>query len=64
MHNWMTGETRVVSNQTGSTTGPPTLSRDAAYAAFGVGAKLDGRFASTGLFGHFTNLSPSFWWIY
>jgi Tol biopolymer transport system component len=63
MHNLVTGETRVVSNQLGSSVGAPALSRDAGYVVFGAGQQLDSRFASTGLFAHYTNIARSFWWL-
>jgi hypothetical protein len=41
----------------------PTMSRSAAYVAFGAGAQPDSRYASTGLFAHVTNIGRSWWWI-
>ena len=61
MRNWATGETRVLSNQD-SYIGPVSLSRMGAYAAFGAGSPLDGRFASTGLFARFTGVGLAFSW--
>jgi Tol biopolymer transport system component len=63
MHHRITGETRVVSNQSTSSVGAPALSRNAGYVVFGTGVSLDSRFASSGLFAHFTQLVPSFWWL-
>jgi Tol biopolymer transport system component len=63
MHNLVTGETRVVSNQLTSSVGPPALSRDGGYVVFGAGDQLDSRFGSTGLFAHYTNIARSFWWL-
>lgn len=63
MHNLVTGETRVVSNQSGSSVGAPALSRDGGYVVFGAGVPLDGRFATSGLFAHYTNIAKSFWWL-
>jgi Tol biopolymer transport system component len=63
MHNRVTGETRVVSNQSTGLVGAPAMSRDGGYVVFGSGAALDSRFASTGLFAHFTQLAASFWWL-
>jgi Tol biopolymer transport system component len=62
LHHRVTGETRVVSNQSNSSVGAPTLSRDAGYVVFGTGVALDSRFPSSGLFAHFTLLAPAFWW--
>jgi WD40-like Beta Propeller Repeat len=62
MRNWQTGQTRVLSSQTGSSVGPVSLSRTATYAAFGAGAQLDTRFASTGLFARFTGVGRAWFW--
>jgi hypothetical protein len=63
LHNNVTGETRVVSNQAISTVGAPAISRDGGYVVFGTGVPLDGRYASSGLFAHYTQLAPAFWWL-
>jgi Tol biopolymer transport system component len=63
MHNLVTGETRVVSSQTGSSVGPAAMSRTGLYVAFGAGTALDPRFASSGLFARFTGVGRSWWWI-
>lgn len=63
MHNWATGETRVVSSQSGSSVGGVSMSRSGAYVAFGSGSALDGRFNSSGLFVRFTGLARAWWWI-
>ena len=63
MHNSVTGETRVVSNQTGGSVGPAVMSRSGAYVVFGASTQLDPRFASTGLFSRFTGVERSWWWI-
>jgi Tol biopolymer transport system component len=63
LHDLITGETRVISNQLTSSVGIPALSRDAGYVVFGAGEQLDGRFGSTGLFAHFTAIAKSFWWL-
>ncbi len=63
MRNLATGETRVVSSQTGSSVGSVSMSRGAAYVAFGAGGALDGRYNATGLFARFTGLARSWWWI-
>lgn len=63
MRNWATGETRVLSSQTGSSVGPVSLSRTGAYAVFGAGVALDGRYTSSGLFARFTGVARSWWWL-
>jgi len=63
MRHWATGETRVLSSQTGSSVGAVSLSRSGAYAVFGAGAQLDGRYASSGLFARFTGVARSWWWL-
>jgi Tol biopolymer transport system component len=63
LHNNLTGETRVISTQSTGTLNPPMISRDGGYVVFGAAAPLDSRFASSGLFAHFTQLAPSFWWL-
>ena len=62
LRNLGTGELRVVTDATFGAE-IPTLSRSAAYVAFGAGAQLDSRYASTGLFAHFTNVSRAWWWV-
>jgi len=62
MHNRVTGETRVLSSQTGSSVGAVAMSRSGAYAVFGAGTQLDGRFSSTGLFARFTGAALAWWW--
>lgn len=62
MRDLTSGETRVVSSQTSSAVGQPSMSSNGAYVAFGAGAPLDGRFDSTGLFVHFTGVDSSWWW--
>ncbi|MEY2686822.1 MAG: hypothetical protein RL375_1020 [Pseudomonadota bacterium] len=63
LHHRVTGETRVVSNQSTSFVGAPALSRDGGVVVFGAGAALDSRVASSGLFAHYTQLAPAFWWL-
>jgi hypothetical protein len=63
MHNSVSGETRVVSSQTGSSVGPAVMSRTGLYVVFGAGAALDPRFTSTGLFVRYTNVGKAWWWI-
>jgi len=55
---------RIIAATTGTNgVGPPVMSFAGAYVVFGSGTPLDGRFASTGLFAHYTGLSPAFFWI-
>ena len=62
LRNLDTGLTRVVTDASfGADT--PTLSRTGAYVAFSAGAPLDSRYASSGIFAHFTNVSRAWWWI-
>jgi hypothetical protein len=64
MHNISTGETRVVTSQSGSWVSYVTMSRTGAYVAFGTGSQgLDSRFASSGLFARFTGVGRAWWWI-
>jgi Tol biopolymer transport system component len=63
MHNRVTGETRVVSNQGNGSVGPAAMSRSAAYVVFGANGQLDSRFASSGLFSRFTGVARSWWWV-
>ncbi len=63
MRNLTTGEVRVVSEQSGSSVGPASISRTGAYVVFGAGNALDGRFNSTGLFSHFTGVERAWWWL-
>lgn len=63
MHNIVTGETRVVSGQVGSSVGAASMSRSGAYVVFGTGRPLDSRFTSSGLFARFTGVARSWWWV-
>lgn len=63
MHNISTGETRVVTSQSGSWVSYVAMSRGAAYVVFGTGSQLDSRFASSGLFARFTGVGRAWWWI-
>ncbi len=62
LRNLTTGELRVLTDASFGAE-IPTMSRSAAYVAFGAGAQLDSRYASTGLFAHFTAISRAWWWI-
>jgi hypothetical protein len=63
MHNRVTGETRAVSAQIGSSVGGASISRNGAYVVFGAGNQLDSRFSSSGLFARFTGLDRAWWWL-
>lgn len=63
MHNILTGETRAVTSQSGSWVSYISMSRSAAYVAFGTGSQLDSRFASSGLFARYTGVDRAWWWI-
>ena len=56
MHNMSTGENRAVSNVVGSSVGRPTMTATGGYVVFGIGAKLDGRFSSSGIFANYTGV--------
>lgn len=56
MHNMSTGENRAVSDVTGSTVGRPTITATGGYVVFGIGAKLDSRFQSSGIFANYTGV--------
>lgn len=56
MHNMSTGENWAVSNVTGSTVGRPTITATGGYVVFGIGAKLDSRFQSSGIFANYTGV--------
>jgi len=58
LHNMTTGQNRAVSSVTGSSVGRPTMSYTGAYIVFGIGGKLDGRYASSGIFANYTGLGP------
>lgn len=63
MHNRVTGETRSVSEQVGSSVGVASMSRSGIYVVFGTGNFLDSRFNSSGLFARFTGVGRSWWWV-
>jgi hypothetical protein len=50
-------KTRAVSTVAGSSVGRAAMSYSGSYVVFGIGAKLDNRFPSSGIFAHFTALS-------
>lgn len=64
LRNLATGAVLALSSQSGSSVGAPVLSRTGAYAVFGAGTALDGRYAgNSGLFSRFTDLQRAWWWI-
>ena len=58
LRNMTTGQNRAVSSVVGSSVGRPTISYTGAYIVFGIGAKLDGRYASSGIFANYTGVGP------
>ena len=57
LKNVESGETRVVSKDNGASVGRPAISRNGGYVVFGSGTRLDGRYASSGIFASFTGLT-------
>jgi hypothetical protein len=57
LKNVRSGETRIVSNDQGSSVGRPAISRNGGYVVFGSGTRLDGRYTSSGIFASFTALT-------
>lgn len=56
---------RIIAVTTGTDgVGPPVMSFAGAYVVFGSGTALDGRFDSSGIFAHYTGLSPAFFWLF
>jgi Tol biopolymer transport system component len=58
MRNMTTGEIRQVSTVVGTSVGRPTISYSGSYVVFGIGAKLDSRFSSSGIFANYTGVGP------
>ena len=58
---WQQGDLRVASPGSG-TVYPASISREAAYVAFGANRALDVRFGEAGLFAHFTGLAFAWSW--
>lgn len=54
MHNSSTGQTKAVTTISGSSVGVPAISPYGDYIIFGMGTKLDSRFASSGIFVAYT----------
>lgn len=49
---------KAVSTVVGSSVGGAVMSYSGSYVAFGIGAKLDSRFASSGIFANYTGVGP------
>ena len=49
---------KAVSTVAGSGVGPAVMSYSGSYVVFGIGAKLDSRFASSGIFANYTGVGP------
>jgi hypothetical protein len=58
MHNMQNDENKVVSSVIGSSVGRAAISYSGSYVVFGIGAKLDNRFPSSGVFANYTGLGP------
>lgn len=58
MHNLPTGKNQAISSVNGSSVGHPSISSSGSYVVFGIGAKLDSRFPSTGIFANYTGVGP------
>jgi len=58
MRNMVSGQNRPVSSVVGSSVGRATMSYTGAYIVFGIGGKLDGRYASSGIFANYTGVGP------
>lgn len=54
MHNSITGQTKAVTTEKGTSVAVPVMSPNGDYIIFGMGAKLDPRFASSGIFVAYT----------
>jgi len=54
LHNRITGNKTAASNLKGSYVGRPSISYNGGYVIFGKSANMDSRFASSGIFAHFT----------
>ncbi|MFZ4769872.1 MAG: hypothetical protein ACOYLO_06790, partial [Ferruginibacter sp.] len=58
LHNLLTGKNQAISTLAGSSVGHAVLSSQAGYVLFGIGGKLDGRFAASGIFANYTGVGP------
>ncbi|MEY2918158.1 MAG: hypothetical protein RIS73_1872 [Bacteroidota bacterium] len=54
LRNTLSNEIIAVSKEPGASVGRPAISRNGGYVVFGIGARLDGRYSSSGLFANFT----------
>jgi Tol biopolymer transport system component len=59
MHNSGTGQTKAVTAISGSSVGAAAMSAKGNYIVFGMGSKLDTKFASTGIFATYTAVGGS-----
>ena len=59
MHKMMTGENKAITSIKGSSVGVPFMSSKGNYLVFGMGSRLDSRFASSGIFTMFTGITES-----
>lgn len=59
LHDMTTGKNTKITGETGSTCGKVVMSYSGSYVVFGIGAKLDTRFGSSGLFAAYTAEGPS-----
>ncbi len=57
LRNIISKETIFITKENGVSVGRPSISRNGGYVVFGAGARLDGRFSSSGLFAKFTGLT-------
>lgn len=62
LRNVVTGQTIALTDRTTGSVGPVAISRTARYGVFGTSNPLDDRFASSGLFAHFTGLGFAWSW--
>lgn len=59
MHKMTNGENRAITSVKGSYAGVPCMSRKGSYVVFGMGTRLDTRFASSGIFSMYTGVAGS-----
>lgn len=58
MHHVTSNKNQSISNIAGSSVGRAAISYSGSYVVFGIGRKLDSRFASSGIFANYTGLGP------
>ncbi len=63
LHNNRTGETRPLTTRTNNSAGAPSMSRRAAYVAFGSNNQYDARVPSSGQFVAFTSIANAWLWV-